>query len=79
MTALIFIVIALIAIILYMYFHRRREKTTAYQPYLESLTALLDGDDDAAMKRLKETVNVNSDLFDAYIRLGDLYRKKVDP
>jgi lipopolysaccharide biosynthesis regulator YciM len=79
MTALIFIVVALIAIILYMYFHRRHEKTTAYQPYLESLVALLDSDDDLAMKRLKEAVNVNSDLFDAYIRLGDLYRKKGDP
>ncbi len=79
MTALIFIVVALIAIILYLYFHRRHEKTTAYQPYLESLIALLDSDDELAMKRLKEAVNVNSDLFDAYVRLGDLYRKKGDP
>jgi lipopolysaccharide biosynthesis regulator YciM len=79
MTALIFMVVALIAIILYLYFHRRREKTTSFQPYLESLVALLDSDDELAMKRLKEAVNVNSDLFDAYIRLGDLYRKKGDP
>ena len=79
MTALIFIVVALVAIILYMLFHRRREKTTAFKPYLESLIALLDSDDELAMKRLKEAVNVNSDLFDAYLRLGDLYRKKGDP
>ncbi|MGB7055757.1 MAG: hypothetical protein WBE28_10600, partial [bacterium] len=79
MTALIFIVVALIAIVLYLFFHRRREKTTAFQPYLEALVALLDSDDELAMKRLKEAVNVNSDLFDAYIRLGDLYRKKGDP
>jgi lipopolysaccharide biosynthesis regulator YciM len=78
MTVLIFIVVALVAIILYMLFHRRREKTTAFKPYLESLIALLDSDDELAMKRLKETVNVNSDLFDAYIRLGDLYRKRGD-
>jgi lipopolysaccharide biosynthesis regulator YciM len=78
MTVLFFVVIALIAIILYMYFHRRREQTTAFQPYLESLIALLDNDDDLAVKKLKEAVSVNSDLFDAYLRLGDMYRKKGD-
>ena len=78
MTVLILIVFALIAIILYMYFYRQRGKTTAYRPYLESLIALLDNDDDIAMKRLKEAVSIDSDLFDAYLRLGDLYRKKGD-
>jgi lipopolysaccharide biosynthesis regulator YciM len=77
-TVLIFIVVALIAIILYMYFHKRRDRARDFQPYIDSLIALLDGDDDLAMKRLKETVSVNSDLFDAYLRLGDLYRKKGD-
>jgi lipopolysaccharide biosynthesis regulator YciM len=78
MTVLILIVVALIAIILYLYFYRQRGKTTAYHPYLESLIALLENDDDLAMKRLKEAVNIDSDLFDAYLRLGDLYRKKGD-
>jgi lipopolysaccharide biosynthesis regulator YciM len=72
------IVVALIAMVLYLYFHRQREKTQAYHPYLESLVALLDNDDELAMKRLKEAVNADSDLFDAYLRLGDLYRKKGD-
>ena len=78
MTVLILIVVALIAIILYMYFFRRRDRTTDFQPYINSLIALLDQDDDLALKRLKETVSLNSDLFDAYLRLGDLYRKKGD-
>ena len=78
MSVLILIVVALIAIILYLYFYRKRAKTTAFRPYLESLIALLDNDDDLAMKRLKEAVNIDSDLFDAYLRLGDLYRKKGD-
>ncbi len=78
MTVLIFIVFALIAITLYMYFHRRQEQKPAFQPYLESLIALLDKDDDLAIKKLKEAVNLNSDLFDAYLRLGDMYRKKGD-
>lgn len=78
MTVLFLIVVALIAIVLYMYFHRRREPVTTFQPYLESLIALLDNDDDLAIKKLKEAVNLNSDLFDAYLRLGDMYRKKGD-
>ena len=78
MTVLITIVVALIAMVLYLYFHRQRDRTTAYHPYLESLVALLDNDDELAMKRLKEAVNADSDLFDAYLRLGDLYRKKGD-
>ncbi len=78
MTVLIIIVFALIAIIIYMYFHRQRAKTTAYHPYLDSLIALLEKDEELAIKKLKETVNIDSGLFDAYLRLGDLYRKRGD-
>ena len=78
MTALVIIVVALIAMVLYLYFHRHREKTTVNMPYLESLIALLDNNEDVAMKRLKDAVSQDSDLFDAYVRLGDLYRKKGD-
>jgi len=77
-TALTIIVVALIALVLYLYFHRRREKITAYKPYIEGLVALLENNGDLAMKKFKETVNIDSDLVDAYIRLGDLYRKKGD-
>ena len=78
MTVLIIIVIALIAIILYLFFYMGRGKKTGYHPYLESLIALLDNNEELAMKRLKEAVNVDSDLFDAYLRLGNLYRKRGD-
>jgi lipopolysaccharide biosynthesis regulator YciM len=79
MTVLIIIVVALIAMTLYLYFHRQREKKTAYHPYLDALIALLDNNEELAMKRLKDAVSVDSDLFDAYIRLGDLHRKRGDP
>lgn len=78
MTVLIIVVVALIAIIIYMYFHRQRVKMTAYHPYLDSLIALLENNEELAIKRLKEAVNIDSGLFDAYIRLGDLYRKRGD-
>lgn len=78
MTVLVIIVVALMAMVLYLYFHRQREKKTAHLPYLESLIALLDNNEDLAMKRLKEAVNLDSDLFDAYLRLGNLYRKRGD-
>ncbi len=79
MTVLIIIVVALIAMTLYLYFHRQREKKTGHSPYLEALAALLDNKEELAMKRLKEAVSLDSDLFDAYLRLGDLYRRRGDP
>jgi len=79
MIVLIIIVVALIAMTLYLYFHRQREKKTAYHPYLDALIALLDNNEDLAMKRLKDAVSADSDLFDAYVRLGDLHRKRGDP
>lgn len=78
MIVLIIIIVALIAIILYFYLYRQREKATGYTPYLEALLALLENNEDLAMKKLKDTVSINSDLVDAYIKLGDLYRKRGD-
>ncbi len=79
MTVLIILVVALMAMTLYLYFHRQREKKTGRHPYLEALIALLDNNEELAMKRLKEAVSADSDLFDAYVRLGDLHRKRGDP
>lgn len=79
MTVLLIIVVALIAMVFYLYFHRRREKATAHGPYIEALIALLDGEDELATKRLKEAVSADSDLFDAYLRLGNIYRQRGDP
>ncbi len=78
MTTLIIIIVALIALVLYLYFYRRKEKISGYNPYLEALTALLDNNKELALKKLKETVSVSSDLIDPYIRLGNLYRKMGD-
>ena len=78
MMALIIIIIILIALVLVLYLSRRRDRAAGYIPYVEGLVALLEHNDTVAMKKLQEAVNSDSDLVDAYIRLGDLYRKKGD-
>jgi len=77
-TAIAVIVIALVVLIVFLYFRQSKGRLTGYAPYIEALIALLENDDETAMKKLKETVNLDSDLIDAYIRLGALYRKQGD-
>jgi len=78
MIVLIILVVALIACVLFLYFYRKREKATGHTPYIEALIALLENKENLAMKKFKEAVSIDSDLVDAYVRLGDLYRKKGD-
>ncbi|MEO0142880.1 MAG: tetratricopeptide repeat protein [candidate division WOR-3 bacterium] len=78
MTFLTIIVIALIAIILYLYFRPRREKPAVNLPYIEALLAELEGNIDQAIKKYKEALNIDTNLIDGYIRLGNLYKKKND-
>ena len=76
MTYLILIIVVLIAILLYFLLQKRREKKSSRTPYIEALIAQLDKHDDAAVKKFKEAIAIDTDLVDAYIRLGNLYRKK---
>lgn len=78
MTLLIIIIFALIAFIIYFYFKPHRTKTSSNISYLESLVAELENNDELAIKKLKEALNIDTNLIDGYIRLGDLYRKKGD-
>ncbi len=78
MTLLGIILVAVIALIIYLYYYLKKHRATSYTPYLEALIALLDKDENLAIKKFIEAVNSDSDLIDAYIRLGDLYRKRGD-
>jgi lipopolysaccharide biosynthesis regulator YciM len=78
MIFLVILLVALIAIILYMYFRPHKDKAATQAPYLDGLIALLDNNEDLALKKLKEAIGIDTDLTDAYIRLGDLFRKKGD-
>ena len=69
----VLIIIAL-AIIVFFYLQRReRRKLTVQAPYTEALHALLSGDKNRAMQRLRETVQGDTNNIDAYLRLGDLH------
>jgi lipopolysaccharide biosynthesis regulator YciM len=59
-------------------FEKRKawESKQISQNYIEGLKAMIEGDDQAAFVKLKQTVNEDSDNIDAYLRLGDLMRKK---
>lgn len=78
MIYLILIIVVLIAILLYFFFQKRKEKKSSQTPYIEALIAQLDKHDDLAVKKFKEAIAIDTDLVDAYIRLGNLYRKKGD-
>ncbi len=78
MTILIIIIFALIAFIIYFYFKPRKTRVSANIPYLESLIAELENNDELAMKKLKEALSIDTNLVDGYVRLGNLYREKGD-
>ncbi len=48
-------------------------------PYLRGLAALIDGDDRGALDLLKDAVRDDSNNIDAYVRLGDIYRRNRKP
>lgn len=78
MTLLFVIIIALIALVLYLYFRPGRQRPLVNTSYIEGLIAELEGDIDLAIKKFKEAVSMDTNLVDAYIRLGNLYRRKGD-
>lgn len=57
-----------------------REQTQTQLPdqtaYIEGLKALLQGQDEQAFAKLKETVNTDTNNVDAYIRLGNIFRRR---
>ncbi|MFN8176422.1 MAG: tetratricopeptide repeat protein [bacterium] len=47
-------------------------------PYLAALAALIDGDEETAFREFRNAVRLDSSNVDAYLRLGDLLRKRGD-
>ena len=54
----------------------QRKKTTESDSYLEALEYLAEGNDRLAIQKFKEAVREDSENVSAYLRLGDLLRKK---
>lgn len=47
-------------------------------PYLVALSAMIDGDEETAFREFRNAVREDSSNVDAYLRLGDLLRKRGD-
>ncbi|MFH1277031.1 MAG: tetratricopeptide repeat protein [Candidatus Eisenbacteria bacterium] len=55
---------------------RLRRSPEPRSRYVEALNALLEGDDEAALRDLRQTVQTEPTNTDAYLRLGNLLRKR---
>ncbi len=55
-----------------------RRNVSPLTPYAEGLRAILDGDTNRAIQKLRETVAADTNNIDAYLRLGALYAQTGD-
>ncbi len=70
------VLVAVIIIIGVVIFRSSRRKKPEEPRYVEALSALLAGNEDRAIEDLRQTVRVERSNIDAYLRLGNLLRKK---
>ena len=75
--ALLLVVVVFAGILLARRF-RRPGPGTKRPPYLLALSAMIDGDEETAFREFKNAVRDDSSNVDAYLRLGDLLRKRGD-
>lgn len=74
---IILLLILLIAVYPVIRDYLKKKKTVAIS-YTEGLAAIIDGQIDKAIELLKQSVTVDSNNIDAYLRLADLYTQKGD-
>lgn len=74
----IIIVVGLAFLFLVFSLERRgsREKKRIPENYINGLRAMVAGNDDDAFVKLKQAVAEDTDNIDAYLKLGDLFRKR---
>ncbi|MEO0083460.1 MAG: tetratricopeptide repeat protein [candidate division WOR-3 bacterium] len=72
---IILLLIAVIAIYPFVRDYLRRQKLPIAS-YTEALSLILDGKENEAIEKLKQTVMADSNNVDAYLRLAELYTKK---
>jgi lipopolysaccharide biosynthesis regulator YciM len=69
------VVLALVALGLRRMRQARGGKRKAYDPYVDGLKALVDGDRETAFQHLERAVRGSDAPVDAYLRLGTLLRE----
>lgn len=55
---------------------RKARRKPTLELYIEGLKALISGDDNLAFQRFKQVVSEDTNNIDAYLKLGDMFRKK---
>lgn len=70
--------IFLIGLLILLFFMKRIRKERI-SPYEEALIALIDEEEELALKKFQEAVFLDSDNVEAYIRLAELLRKRNEP
>ena len=79
-TSYLWIIIPLVLIFLALIFslERRQSKGAKVIPesYIDGLRAIIAGDNNQAFIKLKQAVSEDTDNIDAYLKLGDLFRRK---
>jgi len=76
---IILLFIGCFAIFFYWLSKRSKEKTIPRNFYVDALHALLEGQLDEAIEKLKRTIRDDTDNVMAYIKLGDILREKGYP
>jgi len=69
-------VVAISIVIFLLVKYRRKKIKPAQLLYIDGLKALLAGDVNLAFHKLKQVVNQDTKNADAYLKLGDIFRKK---
>ena len=75
-TIILAAVLLLLFVVLFFLWVRLRGKSKPRTRYAEALNALLEGDDETALRELRQTVQAEPANRDAYFRLGNLLRKR---
>lgn len=70
------IVIVIFVLILFWFGSKRKKAKPAEKIYIEGLKALVSGEDRIAFQEFRKVVDLDTNNIDAYLKLGDLFRKR---
>jgi len=76
--ALCLIAVIFILVIVFFRFFRRRQKCAdeSQIEYIAGLNYLIDGQNEKALEHLRKSVRLDTELIDAYIKIGDILRNQ---
>ncbi len=70
------IIIAFSFLILFWFGSKRKKAKPAEKIYVEGLKALVSGEERVAFQKFRKVVDLDTNNLDAYLKLGDLFRKR---